>query len=125
MLQELDLWLQEIGLTSGVRVKVRTDGAPSVVSIAKEFASRRRAETILETSPTKSSSSMGIGEKSIQLLEGQIRALLLELKEYMGVELTASHAAFGWLVRHANYLLNRFQPLKQHKGKTSYEVIQG
>ncbi|CAE8609178.1 unnamed protein product [Polarella glacialis] len=104
-------------------LRMRTDGEPAVVSLVRQVASRRAARTHLETTPVSSSSSLGGAERKIQAIEGQLRTLRKALEEMHQAQVPASHPIFSWLVRHACYLLDRFQPSRRHQGQTPYERL--
>ena len=52
-------------------------------------------------------------------LYGQIKALRLELLNRYNVELSVHSALFTWLVRHSQWLVNRY--LQNSEGKTAFE----
>ena len=57
------------------------------------------------------------------LLQGQIRALRLDVEDRFGSIVGVTHQCVPWLVRHATWLLNRFQ--RRQNGATAFENFQG
>eukprot|EP00972_Heterocapsa_arctica_P094609 13951548-Heterocapsa_arctica.AAC.1 len=53
---------------------------------------------------------------------GQVRTLCLEVEARFGVRVMANSAMFTWLVQHAAWLCNRYQP---HHGLTPFERLRG
>ena len=70
----------------------------------------RAVEQILrvETIP-ESHAGLGAVEGWHNLLQGQIRALRLDVEDRFGSIVGVSHQSVPWLVRNATWLLNRFQ----------------
>ena len=116
-------WLESIGLTT--EITCRTDGEPSLVALVREFAQQRRAKTILETTPVRSSSSIGVLDQLAQKMTAQVRALRLDLQKRFSIWLPVTHLSFGWLLRHCCFLLDRYQPSRSRNNKTPFEIIHG
>ena len=72
--------------------------------------------TILE-----SHASLGALEGWHNLLQGHIRALRLDVEERFGSIVGVTHHCVPWLVRHATWLLNRFQ--RRQNGATAFENL--
>eukprot|EP00972_Heterocapsa_arctica_P091782 13535837-Heterocapsa_arctica.AAC.1 len=61
---------------------MRSDPEMAARAAAQAVATRRSpARTVLETSPKKSSGSLGVVERANQTLGGQVRALRLDAQE--------------------------------------------
>ena len=118
VLRELEDWLNELGLLGPMRLRV--DSEPSIVAVAKQLAARRVGRTILETTPVRSSSSLGAAERRIRSMASQIRTLRSALEETYGIKLGVTQPLFTWLVRHASFLFDRFQPSRRHEQQTPY-----
>ena len=85
-------------------------------------ASQREASTIVETSPVKSSGSLGGAERYIESILAEIRALRATVELTWNVKVTVNVPIFPWMPPHASWLLSRFQPWH---GKTPYEAVRG
>ena len=79
-------------------------------AVIKCLADDRVVEQVLpeETIP-ESQVSLGALEGWHSLLQGQIRALRLDVEERLGFIVDVAHQCLPLLVRHASWLLNRFQ----------------
>ena len=114
-------WLRSLGITGELRV--RSDGEVAICSVVNAVATLRNTKTISESTPVKSPGSIGACDHLGQMIGGQIRALRLDLRQRLGIILPATHPAFGWMVRHAAFLLERFQPSRPRGNKTPYEIV--
>ena len=76
--------LEEVGdMTS--KVIVKTDQEPSIQYFVKDLIeSRPQGQTVIEESPVKSSGSNGVVERGVQVLEGQLRIMLLAFESRVG-----------------------------------------
>ena len=90
-----------------------------VVAVIKCLSVDRIVEQILpeETIP-ESHASLDALEGWHNLLQGQIRALRLDVEDRFGSVVGVTHQCVPWLVRHATWLLNRFQ---RKNGATAFE----
>ena len=114
-------FLMEAGLTA--KLRIRSDSEPAAQAVAQAVASRRApAVTIIETTPVGSSSSLGTAERMIQELSGRVRALCLSVQGKWNVQIRATMPIFRWIVRHAMWVHNRFQPVN---GCTPFAAVQG
>ena len=118
-------FLKELGYT---RFRCRTDPEPAIKAmvdaVIKCLSHDRVVEQILpeETIP-KSHASLGALEGWHNLLQGQIRALRLDVEDRFGSIVGVTHQCVPWLVRHATWLLNRFQ--RRQNGATAFENLKG
>ena len=124
-------WLREAGLTN--YVCFRSDGEPAIRAVVEAVATRRGPKELtkieypnlmrIETTPVKSSSSLGGAERYAQTLGGMIRTLRMSLTERLNIDLNATSLAFNLLVIHANFLYNRYQV--RANGLTPFEDQMG
>ena len=93
-----------------------------VDAVIKCLSDDRAVEQILpeETIP-ESHASLGALEGWHNLLQRQIRALRLDVEERFGSIVGVTHQCVLWLVRHATWLLNRFQ--RRQNGATAFENL--
>ena len=118
-------FLKELGYT---RFRCRTDPEPAIKAmvdaVIKCLSDDRAVEQILpeETIP-ESHASLGALEGWHNLLQGQIRALRLDVEDRFGSIIGVTHQCVQWLVRHATWLLNRFQ--RRQNGATAFENLKG
>ena len=93
-----------------------------VDTVIKCLADDRVVEQVLpeETIP-ESHASLGALEGWHSLLQGQIRALRLDVEERFGSVVGVTHQCLPWIVRHASWLLNRFQT--RQNGATAFENL--
>lgn len=116
-------FIEEVG-DGSQQVIVKTDQEPSIVAIVGDLVrEREEGRTVVEESPVGSSGSNGIVERAVQGIEGQVRALLLELVFRLGVEVGANEPIVAFLPEYAAYLMNRLEVGKD--GKTAYERVKG
>ena len=118
-------FLKELEYT---RFRCRTDPEPAIKAMAdaviKCLSDDRVVEQILpeETIP-ESHASLGALEGWHNLLQGQIRALRLDVEERLGSVVGLTHQCLPWLVRHGSWLLNRFQ--RRQNCATAFENLEG
>ncbi len=104
------------------RVILQTDGEAAILDLAARIVKRRTKATGRRTTPRYSSASNGAVERAHQSLQGQVRTLRLDLeKRYPGVQAVSSTIT-PWLIRHAAWTLNRYQPHGPRK-VTSFELV--
>ena len=78
---------------------------------------------MIETTPVKSSSSLGAAERRLRSINGQARTLRSATQEAYGFVLLVRHPLYSWLLRHASFLWDHFQPHRRHGNKTTYERL--
>jgi hypothetical protein len=116
-------FMEEIGDKTS-KVIVKTDQEPSIKYLINDIVEGRpQGQTLVELSPVKSSGSNGIVEKSVQEIEGQLRAILLALEARVGRELNAKEPIVTFMPEYSAYLLNRRDVGLD--GKTAYERNKG
>ena len=120
-IRTVNRYLTEAGLTG--TIELRSDSEMAARAARHAVATRRApARTVVETTPDKSSNSLGGAERAIQTVTGVARTLCLAAEERYHMKITATSPLFTWLVQHASWLCNRFQP---HLGKTPFERVRG
>ena len=90
---------------------LEVDPEPALRSFADKIAVRASADGIqlkVETAPRFSSQSIGAVGRAQDAVEGQIRCLRLELETCFSLEVTPPMDVWPWLVRHAGWLLERY-----------------
>ena len=116
-------FLKELGFT---RFRCRTNPEPAIKAmvdaVVKCLSDDRVVEQIFpeETIP-ESHASLGALEGWHNLLQGQIRELPLDVEDRFGSIASVTHQCVPWLVRHATWLLNRFQ--RRQNGATAFENL--
>ena len=115
-------FLKELACT---RFRCRTDPEPAIKrmvdAVINCLSDERAVEQILpeETIP-ESHASLGDLEVWHNLLQGQIRSFRLDVEDRFGSIVGVAHQCVPWLVRHATWLLNRFQ--RKQNGGTAFEI---
>ena len=117
-------FLKELGCT---RFRCRTDLEPAIKAMVDAvimcLSDDRAVEQILpEDTIPESDASLGALEGWHNLLQGQIRALRLDVEDRFGSIVGVTHRCVPWLVRHATWLLNR---LRRQNGATAFENLKG
>ena len=70
----------------------------------------------------ESHASLGAVEGWHNLLQGQIRPLRPDVEDRFGSIVGVTHQCVPWLVRHATWLLNRFQ--RRENGATAFDKFE-
>ena len=105
------------------KVKVRTDSELAIAALAQGLMQARAPqETILETTPVSSSSSLGLAERYAETLESIVRTQAEVVKRLWKKEITTKSPLLSWCIRHSSWLHNRFQPHRS-TGRTAYAQI--
>ena len=107
-------FLKELGYT---RLRCMTDPEPAIKAmmdaVIKCLSDDRAVEQILpEEKIPESHASLGA-----------IRALRLDVEDRFGSIVGVTHQCVPWVVRHATWLLNRFQ--RRQNGATAFENLKG
>eukprot|EP00972_Heterocapsa_arctica_P057999 8556725-Heterocapsa_arctica.AAC.1 len=91
-------------------MRLPSDAEPSVKALAGQHAARSRAKdsrvVVVESSPTKSSGSLGGVERYAQTVTGLLRAHIVDVRNRFGRRIAASSRLMPWLVRHIEFLQN-------------------
>lgn len=75
-----------------------------------------------ESSPGESRSN-GFAERSIQLVEDQLRCMKLALEDRLGAKIPCGHPIIAWLVEHAAITLTKYHT--HEGGETAYQKLHG
>ncbi len=114
-------WIDRLGYK---RVRLRCDPEPALKAAARAtIKMSQTTEIVLETVPTASHATMGVGEQIHQLILGKVRILKSEFESLTKVHLPPAAALVPWIVRHAGWIRNRFE--KRPDGHTAHYNIVG
>ena len=89
-----------------------------------EPAFRHPRSTILEPINRAEHQSVGGVERAHQSIQAATRALRTDIRMRTGEDIGPGHALFQWMLRHAAWAHNRFQP-QSHRGGTLWEIRTG
>ena len=112
---ELRRCVLETGRTFGV---LQCDPEPALRNIAEAVTGEVGGLSLRNTPKGWKQAQGSVGNMQATLY-GQIKALRLELLKRYNVELSVHSALFTWLVRHAQWLVNRY--LQNVQGTTAFE----
>ena len=112
---ELRRFVLETGRTFGI---LQCDPEPALLAIAEAVTGEVGGLSLRKT-PTGWKQAQGSVGNMQATLYGQIKALRLELLNRYKAELSVHSALFTWLVRHAQWLVNRY--LCNAAGTTAFE----
>ena len=112
---ELRRFVLETGRTFGV---LQCDPEPALRNIAEAVTGEVGGLSLRNTPKGWKQAQGSVGNMQATLY-GQIKALRLELLTRYNVELSVHSALFTWLVRHAQWLVNRY--LQNVQGTTAFE----
>ena len=91
------------------KVIIHTDGEPAIKSLARYIQiARKDHDTILEVAPRYSSGSTGMAENMIKRVAGQARTLRMSVEQRYHITIGVDMVVWPWLIRHASFLLARF-----------------
>ena len=105
----------ETGRTFGA---LQADPEPALLAIATSVAGEVGGLSFRKAPVGWKQAQGSVGDMQATLY-GQIKALRLEILERYGVDLSVHSALFTWLVRHAQWLVNRY--LCNAEGATAFE----
>ena len=116
--------LKEAGLRG--RIRLRSDGEPAIVQVLEELCRLRGSEITLQEQLTRNEpSSVGAVGRLGQSQTAMVRTIVMDLEQRFGEKIDAAHNLFPWCVRHAAWVINRFQAHKKLNNQTSFEVRAG
>ena len=96
----------------------------SIMALAQDVAALRGpATTLCEAVPRASKGAIGAVDRFIQEMTGVTRTLASVLKQMWGITLSVEMEVLPWLVRHATWILNRFQGHARNNGTTAYWAL--
>ena len=111
---ELKKFIYETGRTYGI---LQYDKEPALKALVTDVAKELGGMSIRATPKDWKQAHGSIG-KMQQTLFGQSRTLRLQLQERIRTEINSNHCIFPWIVKHSQFLLNRF--LTHEDGHTFY-----
>ena len=126
-IKEVLRWLLEAGVTGAARF--RSDGESSIQAVVQLVSHRRGkdSEVIVEIAPKRTNGGMGTLNRFAETLGGQLRALMQDTEERLQIEVRLTSPAFGAMVKHSAWLLNRFQKWHGDQAnpiRTPFEILQ-
>ena len=104
------------------RIILQTDAEASVRALAEKIAQKRSETTQLRVAPVRSHESQGGVERWHRQVEEQFRVVKSQLEKQIQATITPTMAICVWLLRHASWLLMRFQPSTTRSGTGYYRV---
>ena len=119
--RELVAFTKRLGFTDLV---VRSDGEGAITALVDRMLAGIKkegieAKTKPEKTPRYSSASLGAVGSMQSAMQGQVRTLKTDLELKLQKHVQTNWAAWAWMVRHAAWLLERFQ--MRANGRTSFE----
>eukprot|EP00971_Amphidinium_carterae_P037490 737254-Amphidinium_carterae.1 len=106
-----------------VRVILHGDGEPAIRSLFTQVQKRRAQPTETRYTPKFSGQSIGRLAALQGLLQGQARALKMDVEERSQTLLKVRHPLYAWCVRHAAWVMNRFRIMAD--GCTPFQHLHG
>ena len=104
-------------------VRLQTDGEPAMLALQQAIAKARKGDTVLKNSLACNPQSNGGAEKAKQDITCLMRRMLLGLEAKLRGRLDLTLPWARWLVRHAAFVLTRFQV--GHDGLTPWRRLIG
>ena len=101
------------------RITIRTDGEPALVALMERVKTARPEDTVLQRTPTRSSQSLGAGERAVRTVKEQFKTLRFQLEVKAGMKLHPGLPIWAWIGRHAAWLYTRYHV--RASGRTAYE----
>ena len=99
------------------KTRLRYDSEPAMRQLAKKIATFRHPRTtILEPINRAKVQSVGGAERAHQCIQAATRALRTDIRVRTGECNVPGLALFQWMLRHAAWAHNRFQPQSQRGG---------
>ena len=107
------------------KTRLRCDNELAMRLLAEKIAAFRHPRTtILGPISRAEHQSVGGVERAHQSIQAATRALRLDIRTRTGEDIVPGHALFQWMLRHAAWSHNRFQP-QSHRGGTAWEMRTG
>ena len=111
---ELKKFIYETGRTFGI---LQYDKEPSLKALVTDTVKELGGMSVRATPRDWKQAHGSIG-KMQQTLFGQARTLRLQLQDRLGMEITSNNCIFPWIIKHSQFLLNRY--MTHEDGQTSY-----
>ena len=109
------------------KVIVQSDGEPSICDLVKYAVARLAAEgyeITHRTSPAYDPQSNGLVESQVGQVKRMVKVLTSVINSNYEMKIGPRHYLYGWAVRHANWLMNRYVPRGVLK-KSAYYANRG
>eukprot|EP00971_Amphidinium_carterae_P352935 6492776-Amphidinium_carterae.1 len=107
---QVELLLEYIERLAHTEVTLHSDSEQSMRSLLEKVCAKRSTDrTFTRFAPKFSSQSIGRLAAIQNLIQGQVRALKLDIEQRLGEQVPVRSPLFFWAVRHAAWLLNRFR----------------
>ena len=105
-------------------MELRSDNEPAIAQVAKLTVQARQQLGLVthQSTPAAYTHGNGLAENALSRVRGVAGSLMYNVMDKLKVTFGTSHALWTWALRHAAWLLNRYNP---YKGMTSYEVVFG
>ena len=104
------------------KVVLKHDGEPGTIELANQIqkqAGEKGVDVILKQTSAYSQQSNGSCEKMNDIIQNQVRAPKFDAEERHGVSITPQLSIWAWLVRHASWLVARYNV--KGSGRTAFE----
>ena len=105
------------------RLVLRSDQEPAITALAEAIKQHCQTEIVLEMAPKADKNANGHAERAVQAVEGQTRAIKIELEDRVGCEIAPDKPIVAWMVRHAADVLTKLDV--KASGCTPYQVLRG
>ena len=105
-------------------VEIKTDGAPSIVEIARRVQARRDKITTLAQTSVGGHQEIGAVERANGTVQAQLRAYFLDVQNRMKVRIIPGTQLFPWMLRHSVWTVVRYQSDQRTK-QTPHERTRG
>ena len=107
------------------KTRLRYNNDPAMRLLAEKIAAFCHPwTTILEPNNRAEHQSVGVVERAHQNIQAATRALGVDIRARIGEDIVPGHALFQWMLRHAAWSHNRFQP-QSHRGGNPWEIRTG
>jgi hypothetical protein len=119
----VDLAEKILRLMRHEKVKLRSDGEPTIKSLVQKIKDRwsQKRTTLVEEMPLYSSASNGRAERAVQTVRRLANSVKVHAELRFKCKLHPSHPSWPWVVRHAAWLHNRFHV--KANGRTCFEEL--
>ena len=117
-------FIANLGMTE---LTLQSDGEPAILAVqrlvAKELREKHGIKVHMRTSPRHSHASAALVESMVRHARAQYRTLRHNLERMTGGQIETTSDLHPWMVRHAPWLQNRFQPRVNEQ--SSYFAVHG
>jgi len=107
-----------------LRMILQVDQEPALLSLARRAVALSGKEIDVTVTPKGSKGSLGVAERAHSTVMSQTRTLLARCRAQYGQQAAVEDLLRSWALRHAAWLLNRFQVHKP-SNQTSFQLVFG